>query len=506
MRPAARALIWGALALGLTAAPAAVPGAVSSAASGHAAPSPAPLLLSTCELEHPLHLTAVAAQCGWLSVAENPQVPAGRHIRLRVARVPAINRDRRPDALFVLAGGPGMAATAFYAGVAGAFARIRRDRDIVLVDQRGTGGSNPLECPQGADSLYRANDAEIAADTARCLAGLEARANVTDYTTSVAARDLDQVRAALGYERIDLYGGSYGTRVAQHYLRRFPGRVRALILDGVVPVGRAIGPDTPLDAESALEAIFARCAHDGPCARRFGDPRATYQRLWALLAAHPVPVSVSDPTSGERQRLEFGAEQLTTVLRLVGYTSEYAALLPLLLDEAGAHADYAPLAAQFLLASREYGEVLALGMHNSVVCTEDVPFYDPRSIDRARLARTFLGTAQLDALAAVCRVWPRGVLDPDLHAPLASDVPALLLSGGDDPVTPPRYAAEAARGLSNSLSVVLAGFGHGQLTAPCMDRVLAEFLERAAVRGLDIACTRSARPMPFFTSRNGPAP
>jgi pimeloyl-ACP methyl ester carboxylesterase len=504
MRPAFRALAWGAFAFGLAAA-----SATPAAVAAREGPLPAPaaqLELSACELEHPLHLTAVAARCGWLSVAENPQDPAGRHIRLRVARVPAISRERRSDPLFVLAGGPGMAATTFYASVAGAFARIHRDRDIVLVDQRGTGGSNPLECPGGEDLLYRASDAEIAADTARCLADLEARAAVADYTTSVAVRDLDAVRAALGVERIDLYGGSYGTRVAQHYLRRFPGRVRAMILDGVVPVGRAIGPDTPLDAESALEAIFARCAHDAACGRRFADPATTYRRVRAALAAHAVPVSVADPTSGEPQHFEFGDYQLATVLRLVSYTSEYAALLPLLLDEAAARADYAPLAAQFLLASREYGDVLALGMHNSVVCTEDVPFYDPHSIDRTRLAHTFLGTAQLDALAAVCRIWPHGVLDPDFHAPLSSDVPVLLLSGGDDPVTPPRYALEAARGFSRSLSIVLAGFGHGQLTVPCMDRVLAEFLERASVRGLDIACTRSARPMPFFTSRNGPAP
>ena len=496
MRPAVRALISGVFAFGLAAARAGV---------SAAAPSPAGLQLSPCELEHPLRLTVVAAQCGWLSVAESPQDPAGRHIRLRVARVPAISRDRRPDPLFVLAGGPGMAATTFYASAAGVFARVHRDRDIVLVDQRGTGASNPLDCREGEDLLYRASDAELAADTARCLASLQARANVADYTTSVAVRDLDEVRAALGYQRIDLYGGSYGTRVAQHYLRRFPGRVRALILDGVVPVGRAIGPDTPLDAESALAAIFARCAHDEPCGRRFGDPAATYRRVRAALAVRPVPVSATDPTSGAPQQLEFGEYQLATVLRLVSYTSEYAALLPLLLDE-GARADYAPLAAQFLLASREYGEVLALGMHNSVVCTEDVPFYDSRSIDRARLARTFLGTAQLDGLATLCRIWPRGLMDPDLHAPLTSEVPALLLSGSDDPVTPPRYAAEAARGLPNSLSIVLAGFGHGQLTAPCMDRVLAAFLERASVRGLDIACTRDARPMPFFTSVNGPAP
>jgi pimeloyl-ACP methyl ester carboxylesterase len=145
-------------------------------------------------------------------------------------------------------------------------------------------------------------------------------------------------------------------------------------------------------------------------------------------------------------------------------------------------------------------------MNNSVVCAEDVPFYDTRAIDRARLAATFMGTAQLDALTLICRIWPRGPVDADLHAPLHSEVPALLLSGGDDPVTPPANAVSAARGLSHALSLVLPGFGHGQLTAPCMDRLLARFLELGSAGGLDSSCTRNAHPMPFFTSVNGPAP
>jgi pimeloyl-ACP methyl ester carboxylesterase len=474
------------------------------------APAPAPqqpaLALTPCELEHPLRLVVVPAECGWLTVAENPDHPAGRQIRLRVARVPAINRERRPDPLFVLAGGPGMAATTFYASVAGAFARIHRDRDLVLVDQRGTGGSNPLECAGPDDILYRASEREITEDTRRCLASLESRADVAWYTTSVAVHDLEQVRAALGYPRIDLYGGSYGTRVAQQYLRRHPERVRAVILDGVVPATLAVGPETPLDAERALSAILARCAADAACHARFADPVASYQRLRESLAAHAVPVSIADPMSGAPVRFELGSYQLAVVLRLTSYTSEYAALLPLLIDAAASRGDYVPLAGQFLLASRELGDLIAAGMHNSVVCTEDVPFYDPRTIDRAALAATFLGLAQLDGLEAVCRVWPRGALDPDLHAPLTSAVPALLLSGSDDPVTPPRYAFEALRGFRNGVALTLAGFGHGQLTAPCVDRLLAEFLERGSARGLDTGCTRAARPMPFFTSLNGPAP
>jgi len=463
------------------------------------------LTLAACELEHPLRLTVLPAQCGTLEVAEDPARPAGRHIALRVARVPAVSRRAAPDPVFVLAGGPGAAATSFYASVASVFARIGRERDVVLLDQRGTGGSNRLDCADDAASLTRTSLADIAAGTQRCLAALSSRADVAFYTTALAVADLERVRAALGYGRINLYAASYGTRVAQQYLRRFPQHVRSVILDGVVPVGAALGPHVALDAERALADILARCAGQAPCRAAFGDPAVSYRAVHAALAARAAPVSVPDPAGGARVSFEFGPEQLAGVLRLLSYTPEYAALLPLLLD-AGAHADYAPLAAQFLLAERAYGEALATGMHNSVVCAEDVPFWETRAIDRARLAATYMGTAQLDGLATVCRIWPHGPVDADLHAPLTSAVPALILSGSDDPATPPEFAREAARSFAHALTLTLAGFGHGLLTAPCMDRVLAQFVARASVAGLDASCTRRAVPLPFFTSVNGPPP
>ncbi|HXW74875.1 MAG TPA: alpha/beta hydrolase [Steroidobacteraceae bacterium] len=470
------------------------------------AEAPPPLTLTPCELEHPLRLSTVAADCGVVSVPENPGKPAGRTISLRVARVPAISRRKRPDPLFLLAGGPGQGAGDFYAAVSGAFDRIHREYDIVLVDQRGTGRSNRLDCAQDEDLLNRASDAQIGASTRTCLASLAGRADVAWYTTSLAVQDLERVRAALGYERINLYGSSYGTRVALHYLRRFPARTRSLILDGVVPPERALGERSALDAERALEDVLARCARESDCRARFGDPLGDYRAVRAALARSPVPVSIPDPSSGAPTPIAFGAEHLATVLRLLSYSSDYAALLPLMLHDAAQRADYAPLAAQFLQVERAYGVALAVGMHNSVVCAEDVPFFDPKAIDRAALGATYLGTRQLDGLAIVCKLWPHGPVDPDLHAPLSSDVPALLLSGSDDPVTPPEYAQEAARGLTRSLSLVLAGFGHGQLIAPCMDRVMAQFLARGTTTGLDVSCTRAARPLPFFTSVNGPPP
>src|SRR5579863_7359711 len=269
---AARALALGVLA------------ALSCAARAAPPPATPALALTPCELEHPLRLTALAAECGVLKVPEDPARPQGRQIGLAVARVAAINRRKQPDPLFVLAGGPGQGARDFYTTVAPVFARILRERDIVLLDQRGTGGSNRLDCAESEELGARATDAEIAAATRSCLKALSTRADVTFYTTSFAVSDLERLRAALGYAQLNLYGVSYGTRVAQQYLRHFPQRVRSVILDGVVPTRVALGLTTALDAEHALDDILARCRDQSPCRERFGDPQQDYHAVRKALA------------------------------------------------------------------------------------------------------------------------------------------------------------------------------------------------------------------------------
>lgn len=474
-------------------------------AAAAAGKSPLPgLPLTPCELSSPDGTALVKAECGRLSVPEDPARPAGRHIALAVAVVRAVRTDKRPDPLFVLAGGPGEAASTFYASVATAFAAVNRDRDIVLVDQRGTGGSNALKCNgqivDGAPSV-----AQLDSSISRCLKRLRTHAQVRFYTTDLAVQDLDRVRAALGYTRINLYGSSYGTVVAQEYVRRFPHRVRSVILDGVVPPQVAIGAMSALSAQRAVSHLFADCAAQSDCRAHFGDPQQSYTRLHAALAAHPVTVNLPDPTSGRPRTLVFGDYQLAQVLRLASYTPAIAALLPLDLHEA-AQGNYRPLAGEYLFIDQVYGNAVAAGMNYTVVCSEDVPFYHVTAAQRAQMSQTFLGTRPLDELGRICRLWPHGPVAADFHAPLKSDVPALLLSGGDDPITPPQFATEAASGFRHSLSLVIPRFGHGQLMDPCMDEVIAQFLRRAAVTGLDVSCLANLRPMPFFLTPGGPAP
>ena len=461
--------------------------------------------LSPCRIEHPSRSVSWPAECGSLIVPENPAKPQGRQLTLHVARVAAVSRRKQPDPLFLLAGGPGMAATIMYSGVAPAFARIARDRDIVLMDQRGTGRSNALNCK--TDELDEdENPARIAPLTRACLESLQNKADVTQYTTSIAVQDLETLRSVLGYERINLYGVSYGTRVAQHYLRHYPQHVRSLILDGVIAPSEIVGPELPLDAEAALAQVLARCAADANCHAKFPDPAADYTQVRARLQQSAVNLTVADPTSGEPKALRFGTAQLGAVLRLQIYSAQTAALLPVALHAAASRNDYAALAGQFLMTTRNVEDSLSYGMHNSVICSEDMPFVDDAHVDRQRLQASFIGTAFIDGLRSICSVWPRGPVDADFHAPLHSATPILLLSGGADPVTPPAYAALAAAHYSNARQLVIPAMGHGQLRAPCMDRVMADFLRDAAPAKLDVNCTRSLRPEPFFVTPNGPAP
>jgi pimeloyl-ACP methyl ester carboxylesterase len=438
-------------------------------------------------------------------VPEDRAQPKGRKISLKVAVVAALDRRAAADPLFILAGGPGQAATDFYATVAPAFQRVQRERDIVLVDQRGTGESNALNCPfPDDDESVELSPAQLRAHAAACLASLQADPRF--YTTSVAVQDLDAVRAALGYERINLYGVSYGTRVAQHYLRRFPDHARALILDGVVPPDAVLAVDGSINAQRTLELIFARCRADAACHAAFTDPQTQFDSLRMRLAKSPTSVSLPDPDTGVITPLDLRLTHLQIATRLLSYAPERAALLPLILDQAAAHSNYVPLAAQAVIMSKRYADVIAYGMHNAVVCTEDVPFIQPAKVDRAALTRSYLGTAQLDGLVEVCRGWPRGVLDADFRSELKSDRPVLLLSGAADPVTPPAYAERAAYGLPNSKQVVLAGQGHGQLATGCVPRLMARFLDAGDAKGFDTSCTSGVAPQPFFTSFSGPPP
>jgi len=463
--------------------------------------------LEPCRLEHPARMLAISAECGTFKVAENPDLARGRQIELFVARVPAISLNKAPDPLFLIAGGPGTSAVDLYTSSAGPFDRVRRDRDIILLDQRGTGRSHRLDCNYETENVFeKFNEVEVGPANRKCRDDLSKTSDLRQYTTSIAVRDLDAVRLALGYDRINLYGGSYGTRVAQHYARKYPKATRTLILDGVINPEQVLGPAIAIDAERALDRILKRCSKDASCAKAFVDPQADYHTLRDSLTAKPVRAVVAEAATGRPINFDFTQRHLSAVLRFASYNDDQAALLPLSLHLAVHEQNYTPLANQFRVFAHSLEEAFAYGMHNSVACSEDTPLIDAAKLDRASLAATHMGAAQVEQLIEACADWPKGVVDADLHAPFKSDVAVLLLSGADDPVTPPEYATLAQHAFADSKHVIIAGHGHGQLGAPCVDRVIASFIKAGSAKGLDTTCTGKLSPMPFFTTLAGPAP
>ncbi|MGB5210979.1 MAG: alpha/beta hydrolase [Gammaproteobacteria bacterium] len=463
------------------------------------------LPLSDCMLLDASGARATPARCGTLAAAANPALsdPDQDQIELQIAVIPALTESTDGIAFTVLAGGPGGSAKEFYAAYAPAFRYIHRHMDIILVDQRGTGGSAPLDCPRPPELEWDVSSEQISALSTECLESLDR--DPAPFTTSLAVQDLDAVRAALGYQTLHLYGGSYGTRVAMHYLRRYPEQTKSLILDGVVPPGLALGPDIALRAQQALDQLFSRCASDPACNQRFPNLAGQFQSLRQRLMDDPVSMTLPHPVSGEPVELEFGQAALVTAIRLLSYNDNGISLLPLLISNA-AEGRMTPLAAQSLMVAEGLGEALSAGMHNTVVCSEDLPFVRMDRDQWQALDSSYLGRAPLEGLQAVCKIWPTGPVDPDLREPLVSDHPVLLLSGSVDPITPPAYADMAQQGLSASRHLVVEGHGHGVAALGCLPRLLDEFITTGDAAAIDASCLERITPAPIFLDFSGPGP
>jgi pimeloyl-ACP methyl ester carboxylesterase len=465
----------------------------------------AKLPLHDCRLESTDVGGTAAARCGWYRVKENRDDPNSKELQLHVAVVPALRLKPAADPLVVLSGGPGQAASDLYLSVGPAFARIRRDRDIVLIDQRGTGRSNRLDCAFPDDSdLTRFEPERLRKLVQACLAAMPGDARF--YTTSIAVRDLEEVRAALGYNSLNLYGVSYGTRVAQHYLRRYPQRVRTVILDGVVPAELGLGPDVALEAQHALDNSFARCAQDERCNRAFPHISQRFRDLQTRLRQEPLTLSMADPVSADRVTATFGAAELGAAVRLLSYADETASTLPLLIHQADVADQPQMLAAQYLMIKRSTDAQIANGMHFAVVCSEDAPRWSRSDVTDAALAGTYLGTAFMTGMKAICADWPRGPVDADFGAPMQSDAPVLILSGGNDPITPQRYGERVLKGYPHGRHLVLKGQGHGQIANGCVPRLAAEFIARGSSEHLGAGCIDSIAPAAFMLSRSASAP
>lgn len=458
-----------------------------------------------CTLTGPVAAANVEAQCGTLSVPENPAAPQGRKIDLRIAWLDADNTGNGlPDPVFFLAGGPGQAASEVALPVSTALRQVRKQRDIFLIDQRGTGGSNPLSClgPDGKelpmDESAEPTEAYVRDYAARCAASLEGRADPRFYTTSQAIDDLDAVRKALGAEKLNLVGGSYGTRVAQRYAARYPQHVRSMVIDGVAPNDLVVGGDFANTFEDAIILQSAQCIKDAACAKRFPvNTRTQLRTVLDALAAAPVTVDYRDPATAEARQDVLKPDSVLGLVFAFSYMPELSSLLPVVLDDA-AQGRYAPLAALTRNASRALDLQISRGMQWSVICSEDAPRFQP-----AAQTDRLLGPDVAQMFFAACAVWPHDKAPADSAVPFRSELPVLLLSGELDPVTPPRYAEQVLKGLPNGRHIVARGQGHGTINAGCMPRVLGQYIDTADAKAVDAGCLDSLSHVPAFTSFNG---
>ncbi len=465
------------------------------------------LTLAPCELGQPNSGLSTAAWCAPFEVPENRDDPHSRKIRLKLAVIRSSAQVASKDMLVMLAGGPGQAATESWPGVSTALQPLTAHRHVVLLDQRGTGGSNPLTCKdegegtEGGTEDIDASPERQKRETERCLKQLQDKADPRYYTTTIATQDLEDVRKALGSPTFDLVGVSYGTRMAQQYAMHYPAAVRSLVLDGVVPNELVLGQDFARNLDDALKAQFAQCTANEACRKRFGDPYQTLYQLRDALRANPHKVSFRDPQTYQSVQRTLSEYSLASVVRMFAYSPLTAALLPLSID-AAAHGDVGPLLGQAKLLSGDLSDTMNGGMQLSVICSEDADLLVPADAD----VHTILGTRMVDTLRNTCAVWPKGTRPADFHQPLKTDTPTLLFSGQLDPVTPPRYGDEVAKNLSNARHLVLTGQGHNVINTGCAPQVVKHFIEDISPKTLDATCLKRVQATPTFIDFNGATP
>jgi len=456
--------------------------------------------LRACELSGPGPLS-VAARCGTLDVPQDRDQPDGRQLSLSYAVVPARTGNPAPDPVFFLAGGPGQSAIDVAPLISMALRDVNRDRHLVFLEQRGTGASHALHCePEDLDDMIEMDFERINQAVRDCMA--EWDIDVRHFTSTDYALDLEALRAAYGFDAINLIGGSYGTRMAQVYLRNYPGRVRSVVLDAVVPTRLRLGSEHSLMLDQALELLFDRCTADEACSERFPGVEAAFRDLIEQYRNNGQSITISHPRTGEGTPIEFNDQTLGGALRFLAYSPQTQMIIPYLVHEASATGQPDRIAAQALIMTDQIAGQLAFGLNFSVGCSEDWPSW-PQDIDNSD---TLLGDSMVELYASICEWWPAGNVPTDFHAPFDSEVPVLILSGELDPVTPPAYGDEAAVQFSNSLHLIGRGLGHTVTSHPCFSGIIDEFFDSASIESLDTECLSTLDHAPFFVDLLGPEP
>ncbi len=446
------------------------------------------------------------AQCGRLAVKENPADPASKNIDIEILRLPAISPAAQQDPLFLIQGGPGGSSIEMASFIHGFFADVRKNRDLIFVDQRGTGQSNPLRCdPLSEADLQLPESAQLQKYLqymAQCAEKFNA--SLPFYTTLHAVQDLEAVRQALGYPTINLWGVSYGTRVALEYAKRHPQSTRSIILDGVAPKEIALSKFSARDSLAALTAVNSECQSQPECARDFGDILQKTETVYARLqladqSGASLVINYEHPVYQQPEQLTLTAKNFSMLVFNALYSRDLTVLLPQAISEAE-HENYRLLAALFSLAMEQSQKMnIADAMHFSVLCNEDWHFISAADVETTP---PFFGLNAIKDRNQICDFWPKASMPDDFWQPIHSEVPALLLSGKHDPVTPETWAELVARGLPASVRLLAAGGNHGISYEGCVPQIIAQFVERGSMRDVKTDCVANIKPLPLVLGAN----
>ena len=434
--------------------------------------------------------------CGKYVVYENRALKSGRTIALNIMVLPALSEKPAGDPWFPLGGGPGQSAVTAYPA-AGFTTSVRQQRDVVLVDQRGTGGSNPLPCnlrdPKDPQELI--GDAMPVDRVRACRAELEKKADLTQYTTSISADDLDDVRQAMGYDKVNVFGASYGTLAGLVYLRRHGDHVRTLTLEAVATPNYRIPLPFARTIQSSIDGLIDRCAADAACNKDYPDLKKEFRAVVDRLDRSPAHFEVKN-AAGESKTVTLSRGMFVGDLRPVLYIPTLVRQFPDLVHRAY-HDDWSVFAGVATGIRAALDKAVDRGMSLSVICAEALPGMT-ESMIRRETAGTYLGDYQVRIYQKACHEWARGSIPRDFYDPIHSAVPTLLISGALDPATPPEASAQAARDLINSRVVVVKNGTHGT-GSPCIDRLISEFVSQGSATGLDASCADQIS-LPFVTS------
>lgn len=439
-------------------------------------------------------------ECGYLVVPEDRSNANSPTIRLAVAILHPSTRSRS-DPIIYLEGGPGGSALEFlYLTFSEQFQPLlAAGRDIILFDQRGVGRSEPaLDCPELRQLGLELLDDEVdgrQVDTAEalnlmkstalaCRQDLAKVAELPAYHTAASAADVNDLREALGYDQVNLWGGSYGTWLALEAMRRYPEGIRSVVLDSVYPPQVDLLAEAPANAARSIDLLFEACAADQACNGAYPNLRTVYLDTVQRLNQERARFQVTNPLTGESYDATMTGDNLATLLFRFLYATSVIPSLPQILYDASQE-DYATIA-QLLGSLLAVGEVMSQGQQFSVLCHDEVPFSSPQEFEASlaeypELERAFSDSVLGELGLQVCAGWQVGQAEETLAEAVTSDISTLILAGEFDPITPPAWGQLVAETLKNSHFFEYPGVGHGASASPgCPQQMMLAFLNDPA--------------------------